>query len=235
MMPLVSAIFNSLLMVVLPVADALINDRSPATLLLMYFAESLVLLVLDPLRVRLHRAWTDANGHYLSADRTGDPIETMRAEATTDPNCFLSGLAWMSTVLAGAQLVFVVLLVFVLEVCGPVRMDEIRHATLYAVSAQLALFGFDLVTLRRWSFPELQKSVSGSLKRALATQFGLLLGAPLTLSRSPWAVPGTLLVFRVLVDLAFEISMFFDTRDPPDVKRARAEAQRWLSSPRKEA
>lgn len=232
MLTLATSIFNSLLMVVLPLADALINGRSPATLLVMYVAESLVLLVLNPLRIRLHRAFTNANGHYLSAERTSEPQETLRRERGHTPNRFLASWFGLSSLFTLVQAAFVALFVFVVEACGPVRMNEIKPAVLYAASAQLAVFGMDAVTLRRWPFMVLQINVAGTIKRLLATQLGLLLGVPLLLLASPWAIPGTLFALRFLVDLAIDLSLLVATRDPGDVKRARAEAERWLSSPR---
>ncbi|TAG76563.1 MAG: hypothetical protein EAZ24_08625, partial [Burkholderiales bacterium] len=87
-MSFVLSLIYAFLMLLLPLAEALYNGRSPGALLYLYWVESFTLLVLHPIRIWLHQRWTNAAGHrYPSAlesdsKKSGRPREHAKADAS---------------------------------------------------------------------------------------------------------------------------------------------------------
>jgi hypothetical protein len=97
--------------------------------------------------------------------------------------------------------VFILLLVFLFKITGPLNMADVRAATAWGAGIPLGVFIVDLFLLRRWTFARLQYSVGNLALRLLVTQFGIIFGMLLTaLTKSPWGVVAVFFIFRVLTD-----------------------------------
>jgi len=79
-------LLNALLMVAIPLADAGVHEHSPATLLVLYVAESFLLVLFIAPRTRLHRHCSGASGHYLPADLSAVPPDQLASQPTADPS-----------------------------------------------------------------------------------------------------------------------------------------------------
>jgi Family of unknown function (DUF6498) len=199
------SLLYAFLMLLLPLAEAIYNQRSPGALLYLYWVESFTLLILHPIRIFLHQRWTNATGHHYPSALESDskkprkPRETAKANAS--PFTFLKSYMLPITIFTVAHGVFILLLVFAFKITGPVNANDIRAATVWGAGVPLGLFIADLFVLRRWTFSRLQLSVGTLALRLLVTQFGIIFGMLTTaLTKSPWGVVAVFFLFRVLTD-----------------------------------
>ncbi len=204
-MSLALSLLYAFLMLLVPLAEALYHGRSPGALLYLYWVESFALLILHSARIVLHQAWTNATGHYVKplrddrapgAKRAAKKVETLASRFT-----FLSQFIGTIAIFTLAHGLFILLLVFVFKVSGPVSANDLRAATIWGLGVPLGLFIVDLFTLRRWPFSRLRDSIGPLALRMLVTQFGIIFGMIATaMTKSPWALFATFFAFRVLSD-----------------------------------
>lgn len=204
-MAFVLSLIYAFLMLALPLAEAIYNQRSPGALLYLYWIESCTLLILHPIRIWLHQRWTNATGHrypsVLEADSNKPGRKPRAAQAGTSPFTFLKSYMLPVTIFTVAHGVFILLLVFVFKIAGPLNANDVRAATVWGAGVPLGVFVVDLFLLRGWTFARLQYSVGNLALRLLVTQFGIIFGMMLTaLTKSPWGVVAVFFVFRVLTD-----------------------------------
>lgn len=199
------SLLYAFLMLLLPLAEALYHQRSPGALLYLYWVESFALLILHPVRIWLHQRWTHTAGHhYPSAleDRPRDRNGNRRAiKPSSSPHTFLKSYIVPVAIFTLAHGVFILLLVFLFKVAGPINPNDLRAATVWGFGVPFGLFIIDLFTLRRWTFTQLQFSVGNLALRLLVTQFGIIFGMIATaVTKSPWGIVAVFFVFRVLTD-----------------------------------
>jgi Family of unknown function (DUF6498) len=204
-MPLALSLFYAFLMLLLPLAEAIYNQRSPGALLYLYWVESFALLILHPLRIWLHQRWTGATGHHYPSALQESPSKSHRkpraVKASTSPFTFLKSFVVPAAIFTAAHGLFVLLLVFVFKVTGAVNMNDVRAATAWGAGVPLAAFIVDLFALKRWPFTRLRDTVGTLGLRILVTQFGLIFGMLATaVTKSPWGVVFVFFLFRVLTD-----------------------------------
>lgn len=204
-MPFALSLIYAFLMLLLPLAEALYNQRSPGALLYLYWVESFTLLMLHPIRIWLHQRWTNATGHrypsVLEADSKGSRKKSRALNANASPFTFLKSFMLPVAIFTIAHGVFILLLVFLFKITGPVNMADIRAATAWGAGVPLSVFVVDLFLLRNWTFSRLQFSVGNLGLRLLVTQFGIIFGVMLTAAtKSPWGVVAVFFIFRVLTD-----------------------------------
>ncbi len=199
------SLLYAFLMLLLPLAEAIYNQRSPGALLYLYWVESFALLILHPARIVLHQMWTNATGHRISAGLTDDRSKRRKPTPKVSPNASRFTYLWsfipivaLFTVVHG---LFILLLVFVFEALGPVNPKDIYAATVWGAGVPIGAFIIDLLTLRRWPFTRLQNTVGSLGLRLIVTQFGIIFGMLATaITKSPWGVIAVFFVFRVLTD-----------------------------------
>lgn len=199
------SLLYAFLMLLLPLVEAIYNQRSPGALLYLYWVESFALLILHPVRIFLHQRWTNATGHRypsaLEADSKDSRKRPQAAKANASPFTFLKSYMLPVAIFTIAHGVFILLLVFVFKVTGPVNAVDVRAATFWGAGVPLSVFIVDLFLLHRWTFAQLQLSVGNLALRLLVTQFGIIFGMLLTaLTKSPWGVVAVFFAFRVLTD-----------------------------------
>ena len=226
-MGFLAAILYALLMNGIPLAAVIYTGGSPAVLLLLYWFETVLMVVTGAIRIVLHRRSTEKTGHYVTstaASNKGATAATVRA-AVGKRNDFLKGFLSITVVFTIAHGLFVLLLVFLFKIAGPVSWDDARWALNYAIVVQGLFLLWDLPQLRGWSFAQLGQSVGQVQVRVLVTQLGLifgLVGAGIT--GSPWGLVGTFVVMRALCDaLMAGLQGFMKRRDlPPGLARVLA-------------
>lgn len=219
-----AVLLYALLMNVLPLAEVIVNGRSPAVLLLLFWFETVLLLITGAIRIIVHRKATQKAGHYLAVGRIAD--HKLGAQATkralAGENAYLSSFVGITVIFTIVHGVFVLLLVFLFRVAGPVTWNDARLALVYAICVQSLFLMWDLRTLRSWSFAELGRSVGTVSLRVLVTQLGIIFGLPvLGLTGSPWGLVGTFIAFRAFSDAGLEwMTAFTKRRDlPPGLAR----------------
>lgn len=204
-MGFLAALLYALLMNGIPLAAVIVTGGSPAILLLLYWFETVLMVVTGAIRIVLHRRATSKAGHYVassvSSDKDAD-AERVRA-ALGGQNDFLKGFLVLTVVFTIAHGVFVLLLVFLFKVAGPVSWEDARLALDYAVFVQGLYLLWDLPRIKSWSFAQLGQSVGQVSIRVLVTQLGLIFGLMMAgASGSPWGLVGTFVAMRALADAA---------------------------------
>lgn len=223
-MGFLAVLLYALLMNVIPLAEVIITGRSPAVLLLLYWFETVLLLITGAIRIVIHRNATRKAGHFLAVGTIAD--HNLGAQATqralAGENAYLSSFLGITVIFTIAHGVFVLLLVFLFRVAGPVTWTDARLALVYAICVQSLFLMWDLRTLRTWTFAELGRSVGTVSLRVLVTQLGLIFGLPvLGITGSPWGLVGTFIAFRAFSDAGLEwLTGFTKRRDlPPGLAR----------------
>lgn len=199
------SLLYAFLMLLLPLAEAIYNQRSPGALLYLYWVESFALLILHPLRIWLHQRATHAAGHHYPSALQEKPNKGNRkpraVKASASANTFLKSFIAPVAIFTVVHGVFIVLLVFLFKVTGPVNPNDLQAATIWGAAVPLGAFVVDLFTLKRWPFTRLRDTLSTLGLRILVTQFGLIFGMVATaMTKSPWGVVAVFFFFRVLTD-----------------------------------
>jgi Family of unknown function (DUF6498) len=210
-MALALSLLYAFLMLLLPVAEAIYNNRSPGALLYLYWVESCALLIAHSLRIVVHQRWTNATGHRVGSrlidDRSTNRRKKTKITASASRFTFLASFIPMIAIFTVAHGVFILLLVFVFNVIGPVNRDDMYAATIWGAGVPLGMLIVDLFTLKRWPFTRLQNTVGTLGLRILVTQFGIIFGMVATvMTGSPWGVIAVFFVFRVLTDAMLDWS-----------------------------
>lgn len=223
-MGFLAVLLYALLMNGIPLVEVIVTGRSPAVLLLLYWFETVLLLITGAIRIIVHRNATQKVGHYLEVGTIAD--HKLGAEATrralAGENAYLKSFLGITVIFTIAHGVFVLLLVFLFRVAGPVTWADARMALVYAICVQSLFLMWDLRTLRTWTFAELGRNVGTVSLRILVTQLGLIFGLPvLGLTGSPWGLVGTFIAFRACSDAGLEwMTAFTKRRDlPPGMAR----------------
>ena len=197
------ALIYSLLMNAIPLVEVIVNGRSPAVLVLLYWFETVLLLVTNTIRIVVHRRATGLAGHHAPlgtiSDHEADVDATRRAFG--DENTYLHGFLGITVIFTLAHGIFVLALVFLFKIAGPVSYDDVLIALVYAVCVHVVFLLWDLRTLRHWTFAQLGTSVGSSSIRVLVTQLGLIFGLPVSaMTGSPWGLAGTFIALRAMAD-----------------------------------
>lgn len=223
-MTFASALLYSLLMNGLPLVEVVMSGRSPAILLLLYWFETVLLLATGVVRIVLHRRATRRAGHYVSIataqDADAGAAETRRALG--NENEYLRSFLSITVIFTLAHGFFVLLLVFLFKVAGPVSWEDVRLALLYAVGVQVLFLAWDLPRIPHWTFAELSRNVGTVSLRVLVTQLGIIFGfLAMGITGSPWGLVGTFVVLRAVADATLVwLTGFVKQRDlPPGLKR----------------
>lgn len=223
-MGFLAALLYALLMNGVPLVEVIVTGRSPAVLLLLYWFETVLLLVTGAIRIVLHRRATRKAGHYASvqtiADHNAGADATRRALA--GENAYLSSFLGITVIFTLAHGVFVLLLVFLFDVAGPVSWADARAALVYVICVQSVFLLWDMRSLDGWTFAELTRNVGSVSLRVLVTQLGLIFGLPVMgLTGSPWGLVGTFVALRAFSDAGIVwLQGFTKRRDlPPGLAR----------------
>lgn len=223
-MGFLAALLYALLMNGVPLVEVIVTGRSPAVLLLLYWFETLLLLVTGAIRIVLHRRATLKAGHYASVQTVSD--HKLGAEGTrralAGENAYLSSFLGITVIFTLAHGVFVLLLVFLFRVAGPVSWADARAALVYVICVQSLFLLWDMRHLRGWTFAELTTNVGAVSLRVLVTQLGLIFGFPVMgITGSPWGLVGTFVALRACSDAGLIwLQGFTKRRDlPPGLAR----------------
>jgi hypothetical protein len=223
-MGFLAALLYALLMNGVPLVEVIASGRSPAVLLLLYWFETVLLLVTGAIRIVLHRRATQKTGHFVSVQTISDHEAGADAtrRALAGENAYLSSFLGITVIFTLVHGVFVLLLVFLFDVAGPVSWTDARAALVYAICVQSIFLFWDLRSLRTWNFAELARNVGTVSLRVLITQLGLIFGLPVMgMTGSPWGLVGTFVGLRACADASLAcLQAFTRRRDlPPGLAR----------------
>lgn len=225
------ALIYALLMGAIPLVEVIWRGRSPAVLLLLFWFETALLLVTGAVRIVVHRRATAKAGHHATTALVADPVAG--AEATRrglgDANTYLRSFLGLTAIFTVFHGVFVVLLVLLFKIGGPLTWQDAKIALLYSISVQLVFLLWDLPRLPEWSFAELSRTTGAAGLRVLVTQLGLIFGFVVAgLTGSPWGLVATFVALRALADASIEwLYGLMKRRDlPPRLARVLSRASK---------
>lgn len=201
------ALLYALLMGAIPLVEVIASGRSPAVLLLLFWFETVLLLVTGAFRIVVHRRATGKAGHHATTALIADPHAGAEAtrRALGDENSYLNSHVGTSAIFTLAHGVFVLGILFAFRTLGPLTWQDARIALLYAIAVQLVFLLWDLPRLPGWSFAELSRNTGAAGLRVLVTQLGLIFGFVVAgVTGSPWGLVATFVVLRALADSAIE-------------------------------
>ena len=223
-MGLLAALLYAVLMNGIPLVAVIYTGGSPAVLLLLYWFETVLMVVTGAIRIVLHRRATAKAGHYVASSTSSNKDSTAASvrAALANENDFLKGFLGITLIFTIAHGMFVLLLVFLFKIAGPVSWEDARWALNYAIVVQGLFLLWDLPQLRGWSFALLSTSVGQVSIRVLVTQLGLIFGLMATgMTGSAWGLVGTFVAMRALCDAMIAgLQGFIKRRDlPPGLAR----------------
>jgi len=199
----VAALLYALLMAALPLIEVVHSGRPPATILLLYWFETVLLLVTGAIRIVVHRRLTAKAGHYapttVVSKPDADAADVLRELG--DGNTYLRHFVGLTAIFTVAHGLFVGLLVFLFDVGGPVTPSDAGIALAWASGVQVAWLLWDLAQIARWTFARLGEFCGQASIRVLVTQLGLIFGIPMVgIAGSAWGMIGTFVGLRALAD-----------------------------------
>src|SRR5215211_7929155 len=107
-MGFLAAILYALLMNGIPLAAVIYTGQSPAVLLLLYWFETVLMVVTGSIRIVLHRRATAKSGHYVATTTTADKKANAAAvrAALGGENDFLRSFLGITVIFTVAHGVF---------------------------------------------------------------------------------------------------------------------------------
>lgn len=164
----------------IPAAGFFGEGWSIGTTLLLYWVETLVVILLVTARILLHRRWTRRAGHWAATTAmttSGKGRKPVRSGKST----FLAGFLGVMIPFTAAHGIFVLMIVFLVlpERGGDAARVSFEHFRIGAagMAAFLALgLAFDLVGLRRRPFAWIERLANRAQGRMLLTHLTIIFG-----------------------------------------------------------
>jgi hypothetical protein len=222
-MSFLAALAYALLMSVIPLAEVVWSGRSPASLILLFWFETVLGLLTGAIRIVVHRRATAKAGHHAPTTVVSDANAGVDAvlRQLGDENTYLRHFLGITTIFTIAHGVFVLLLVFLFRIAGPLSWADATIALAWATAVQVGFLLADLPRIASWSFADLGRSVGQTSIRVLVTQLGLIFGLPAAGMFGPWGLAGMLVGLRALADAGITwLTGLVKQRDlPPGFRR----------------
>lgn len=170
----------------IPVAGALAAHWSPASVLALYWVETVVAVAFMACRIARHRSRTRKRGH--ERPQLGATVTTGGRPSRAAARGFLGEFLVVGIAFSVAHGIFLAAVFLVILKTWPDR-SELATGLTAMFLAQAAAFLLDLLVLDRWSFADLKARASGVVGRVGLMHFALLGGVALAgFSSRPTAV-----------------------------------------------
>jgi hypothetical protein len=204
--------------IAVPVVGWFVQNWSGATTLAVYWFETLAACTFISARILVHQRWSPRRGHFeyqgpSSGGRSGQIAS------------FVSGFALVSFAFTAAHGVFLGAILFLLNHNGYGQLAVIdwRSVGFGCLTVVLLLafdFAVDLLTLRQWSFWQLEQVANQALSRVMVVHLTLIIGfIGIAVTNTSDAFFGVFVVLKSLAALSGVVPQW----EP-------AVAPRWLSN-----
>lgn len=193
--------------VAVPLLGWFAADWSGATTLAVYWFETVVACVFIAARVALHQRWAPRRGHFRYEAPAGERRGSGRAS-------FVTGFMVTSGVFCAAHALFLGAILFLLNrngVGGIVDIDWRSVAFGVASVLLFVVFDFvvDLLTLRRWTFWDIEQTANRGLSRVVVVHLTIVFGfVAIALTDAPAAFFGVFVVLKTLVALGSALPQY---------------------------
>jgi hypothetical protein len=216
--PRIAHLLFALAVIAVPAVGWFAADWSGATTLAVYWFETLAGCLFIAARVLVHRRWVPCRGHFSYAAPAAE-------RRTSRRQSFLMGFATTSLAFCTVHAVFLVVIFSVLRRTGSAAMTQIDwHSVAFgclSVSLFLALeFALDLLTLRRWSFRQIEMLAQRGLSRIVVVHATLVAGfIGIALTDAPDALFGVFVVLKSLAALSAAVPQWEPATAPRALSR----------------
>ena len=190
-----------LAVIAVPVIGWFVDDWSGATTLLVYWFENVAACLFIAARGLIHRRLTPRRGHFRYEAPSGDRRSSQRSS-------FMSGFVVTSLAFSVAHGVFLGAIIFLLDHNGEHPLAEVNWRSVELGCTTVLIFVVidfivDLLSLRRWSFRELEQTAYLGLGRIVVVQLTLIIGfVGIAVTDAPTALFGTFVVLKTLFALS---------------------------------
>ncbi|CAN5652296.1 DUF6498-containing protein [soil metagenome] len=211
-------LLSVLAVIAVPAAGWFVGDWSGGTTLAVYWFETIAASLFIAGRIVVHQRWTPRRGHF----KYEAPTATRRGSRSSS---FVTGFLVTSLVFCAAHGLFLALILFMLDRNGDAGLAEIDWRSVgfgcVSVVGFLAIdFLMDLLSLRRWSFWQIEQTANQGLSRVVVVHLTLILGLfCIAITGAPNALFGVFVVLKTLASLSTALPQW----EP-------ATAPQWLSS-----
>jgi hypothetical protein len=189
-----------LAVIAVPLVGWFAEDWSGGTTLAVYWFETVAMCLFILARMVLHRCWTPRRGHFQYVAPSG----VRRGSQTSS---FVTGFAISSLAFCMAHGVFLGTILFLLDHNGGRALADVSWRSVafgcLTVFAFLAVgFFADLLSLRRWSFWQIEQTARRGLGRVVVVHLTIVFGLiGVAVTGAPDALFGVFVVLKSLFAL----------------------------------
>ncbi|MDG4666702.1 DUF6498-containing protein [Mycobacterium sp. 236(2023)] len=207
----------ALAIIAVPALGWFVDGWSGATTLVVYWFETLAGSLIIAARIMVHRRWAPKRGHY----RYVASATTRRSPSSSS---FAAGFLMTSLIFTAVHGLFLAAIVFLLGRNGQPELAEINWRSVgYGCAAVVAFmcvdFAVDLLSLRRWSFWQIEQTAQRGFSRVVVVHLTLIFGMfGVAITGASSALFGVFVVLKSLASLSFVLPQWEPARPP-----------RWLS------
>jgi len=186
---------------------------SGGTTLAVYWFETLASCAFIAIRVLLHRRWSPRRGHF----RYQGPSSGGRSGQSES---FLGGFSQVSFAFCAAHAIFLGAILAILTANGKSQLAQLdwRSVGFGCLSVLLFLaldFGIDIISLRQWTFAQLEDSANRGLSRIIVVHLTLIIGfIGIAVTGAPDALFGVFVVLKTMAALSVALPQY-EPRTPP--------------------
>lgn len=156
-----------------PAAGWFAGGWSAGTTLIVYWFETVAASVFVAARILAHRRWSPRRGHFR--------YQAPKSDRPRSQSSFLQGFLVTSLVFSAAHGIFLGVILFVLDHNGQgdlagVDWRSVKLGSLYVLIALAIDFAVDLLSLRKWSFWQIEGTANRNLGRVVVVHLTLVFG-----------------------------------------------------------
>jgi uncharacterized protein DUF6498 len=156
-----------------PAAGWFADGWSTGTTLIVYWFETVAACLFVAARILAHRRWNPRRGHFT--------YQAPKSPRTRSQSSFLQGFLVTSLAFSAAHGLFLAGILFVLDHNGQgglagVDWCSVKLGSLYVLIALAIDFVVDLLSLRNWSFWQIEVTANRSLGRIIVVHLTLVFG-----------------------------------------------------------
>lgn len=204
--------------VAVPAIGWFVEGWSGATTLVVYWFETLAGSLFIAARILVHRRWTPRRGHYKY-----EASSTNRRNPQS--SSFVSGFLTTTLAFTAAHGVFLAVIVFFLsrnsqDHLAVINWRSAGYGCVVVLSLLCVDLLFDLFTLRRWSFWQIEQTSLRGLSRVVVVHLTLIAGIfGIAMTGASSTLFGVFVVLKSLAALSFVLPQWEPTTPPEWLSR----------------
>ncbi len=207
-----------LAIIAVPALGWFVEGWSGATTLVVYWFETLAGSLITGARIVVHRRWSPKRGHFRYEAAT-----TTRHSPSS--SSFVAGFLMTSLIFTAAHGLFLAVIIFLLGRNGQPELAEINwrsvgYGCVIVLAFLCADFAIDLVSLRRWSFWQIEQTAQRGMARIVVVHLTLIFGMfGVAITGASSALFGVFVVLKSLASLSFVLPQWEPKRPPEWLNR----------------